>query len=169
MYNEEFRSAAVRKVELRGGRSVRDIAHDLGISTWTLNQWRKQASMSGMKSSSRLKKKSSSSIKGKRSLAEKQYVLLATTNLAEKVLGEYLRREGLHTDDLERFRLEITEHLRGPSRAERSDENKLRLDKERLVKELRRKDRALAETTALLVLKKKADLLFGTIDEEDEE
>jgi len=168
MYTEEFRRAAVRKAELRGSRPVGDIAQDLGVSAWTLNRWRKEASMPGMKISSRMKKKSSS-IKGKRGLPEKQAALLATTNLSEKELGEYLRREGLHTDDLERFKLEITDHLRGPSRAERSDENKLRLDKERLVKELRRKDRALAETTALLVLKKKADLLFGTIDEEDEE
>jgi hypothetical protein len=35
-----------------------------------------------------------------------------------------------------------------------------------LEKELHRKDRALAETTALLVLKKKADLIWGNGENE---
>ncbi len=35
-----------------------------------------------------------------------------------------------------------------------------------LAKDLKRKDRALAEATALLVLKKKADLIWGTKEDE---
>lgn len=84
-------------------------------------------------------------------------------------MGEYLRREGLHAVELERWKVEISEHMRGPSRAERSDENKLRFEVARLGKQLHRKDRALAETAALLVLQKKVGLLLGRTDEGDEE
>lgn len=37
-----------------------------------------------------------------------------------------------------------------------------------LERELRRKDKALAEATARLILKKKAELIWGTLDEDDE-
>lgn len=160
MYTEEFKRAAVQKVELRGSRSVSEIGRTLGVSIQTLSFWRKQVSLGVMS-----KKKSPS----KQSLVDKQDILLKTSAMAEKDLGEYLRREGLHTADLDRWKAEILDHLRGPSRAERSDENKLRFEKIRLEKELRRKNRALAETAALLVLQKKVGLLLGRTDEEDEE
>ena len=40
-----------------------------------------------------------------------------------------------------------------------------RKERERLEKELDRKDKALAEAAALLVLRKKADAIWGTDDE----
>jgi len=36
-----------------------------------------------------------------------------------------------------------------------------------LQRELRRKEKALAEATAILVMKKKAELIWGTVDEDD--
>ena len=48
----------------------------------------------------------------------------------------------------------------------RAEMGKLRAENKELKRDLHRKDRALAETTALLVLKKKADLLWGTGENE---
>ena len=42
----------------------------------------------------------------------------------------------------------------------------LREENKRLKKELRRKDKALAETSALLVLKKKAHLIWGELEDD---
>jgi len=106
---------------------------------------------------------------GKRTLEDKLQILFKTAAMAENDLGEYLRREGLHSDDLARWKTEINEHMRGPSRAERSAENKLRFEVVRLEKQLNRKDRALAETAALLVLQKKVGFLLGRTDEGGEE
>jgi len=106
---------------------------------------------------------------GKRSLGDKQEILLKTAAMPEKELGEYLRGEGLHTADLERWKAEIVDHLRGPSRAERSRENKLRLENVSLARQLHRKDKALAETAAILVLQKKVGLLLGRTGPEVEE
>ena len=44
--------------------------------------------------------------------------------------------------------------------------SELRARNKELERDLNRKDKALAETTALLVLKKKADLIWGTGDKE---
>jgi len=160
MYTAEFKQAAVQKAELRAGRPVSEIARELGVSVQLLNYWRKQASVGGMKKP----KKSPSKL----SLVEKQEILLKSSAMSEAEMGEFLRREGLHTTDLEQWKADILDHLRGPSRAERSDENKLRFEKVRLEKELRRKNRALAETAALLVLQKKVSLLLGRTEEDEE-
>ncbi len=134
----------------------------------TLKAWvQRSASGEGMKNKYRGPKGSASSSK-KIGLEEKLKILLESANLAEAELGEYLRRHGLHKAQIEEWKLELQEALRGPSRAERSNENKLRFEKVRLEKDLHRKDKALAEATALLILKKKASLLWGT-DEGDEE
>lgn len=79
--------------------------------------------------------------------------------------GEYLRREGLHSEHIAAWKkrmeagLEGGGGLSGASRTERAqDKQKIK----ELEKELGRKERALAETAALLVLKKKADLIWGS-------
>ena len=52
------------------------------------------------------------------------------------------------------------------SAAERAEMCELKAENKELKRDLYRKDRALAETTALLVLKKKADLIWGTEENE---
>jgi hypothetical protein len=87
----------------------------------------------------------------------------------EAGLGELLRREGLHEADLERFREEVLEaaakgfeagrHKRGLS----PEQKELRTVK----KELARKEKALAEAAALLVLRGKVQAFLA--EQEDEE
>ena len=50
----------------------------------------------------------------------------------------------------------------GKARAEQAEARRLREENRLLKKELRRKDKALAETTALLVLKKKPSRFGGS-------
>ncbi len=66
----------------------------------------------------------------------------------------------LHTHHLERWRREIIE---GQDRGKGSQSTlrALREETRSLKKELRRKEKALAETAALLVLKKKAAAIWG--------
>jgi transposase len=81
--------------------------------------------------------------------------------LPETELGAFLRREGLHEDDLSRFRDEVRNAAVAgltASKKPRNDEQKRIKDLER---ELKRKEAALAEAAALLVLRKKAGALWG--------
>ncbi len=98
------------------------------------------------------------------SAAEKLQVVVEATALSDDELGEFLRRKGLHASQLEEWHRLATEALSGPKkRARKSPE--ARRNKE-LEKELRRKEKALAEVAALLVLKKKVQEIWG--DEDDD-
>jgi transposase-like protein len=95
--------------------------------------------------------------------AEKLRVIGAAAQCSELELGELLRREGLHLAQLEEWRGEILTALGSPPpRAKDPDGHRVR----QLERELARKDKALAEVTALLVLRKKLEALFGMSEEE---
>jgi len=96
--------------------------------------------------------------------AEKWKAVIEFEALPEDKRGEFLRRQGLHSEHLEGWKksmqaaLELSPKASSSDRAEMSE---LKAEVKELKRDLHRKDRALAETTALLVLKKKADLIWG--------
>jgi transposase-like protein len=96
------------------------------------------------------------------SAEEKVRVVMAAAAVADEKVGEFLRREGLHEEDLERFVEEVRSAaiagLTPAKKSARGDEQRRIKDLER---ELKRKEAALAETAALLVLRKKAGALWG--------
>lgn len=157
---EEFRKAAVVKYYNRGNRTVEEVARVLGVSSWSLYQWSKRyGNAGGMKNHRR---------PAERSAREKLKAVIEFEGLQGDKQGEYLRREGLHSEHIEGWKKRMEAGLEGggglsaASRTERAqDKQKIR----ELEKELQRKERALAETAALLVLKKKADLIWGSGEE----
>ena len=75
----------------------------------------------------------------------------------EEAQGRFLRERGLYSVDIERWREEMLQAL---SRKQSRKDPKNQRIKE-LERELRRKEKALAETAALLALKKKARDIWG--------
>jgi transposase len=97
---------------------------------------------------------------------EKLHVVMEAASLDDEQLGEFLRKKGLHQTHLEQWRLQMLDGLQNgfskkKTRQKKADSKRIRS----LEKELRRKDKALAETAALLVLKKKVQEIWG--DEDD--
>jgi transposase-like protein len=155
-YSPDFKKSAVEKLLGRGTRPVAAIIEELGIPSPTLYQWKMDLAKSGgMKTPSRPQD---------RSTAEKLKVINEYEASPPEKRGEILRRLGVHLEHVEAWTEQVHAALRVGAigkhvqRAERAEDR--RRIKE-LEKDLRRKDRALAETTALLVLKKKADLIWG--------
>jgi transposase-like protein len=95
------------------------------------------------------------------SAQEKLAAVLEAASLSEEELGAFLRSRGLHDAQLQQWRDQMLIGLE-PKPAKRAETKRIK----DLEKELRRKDRALAETAALLVLKKKAQEIWG--DEDDD-
>ena len=156
-YSEDFRQAMVLKIVGPDKRSATSLAKETGIPQATLSTWvRRYSSESGQSKAKRPRDWSAE---------EKLKALNETANLADAELGDYLRRNGLHSVHLEQWRREIIEAVDGKGSRRQKAEDKRRVKE--LERELRRKEKALAETTALLVLKKKAHLIWG--DPEDEE
>jgi len=84
--------------------------------------------------------------------------VIQSSGLDEHGLGAFLRKEGLHEAHLDEWRQQAEAALGSgmePSSSRRKKEV------QRLERELRRKDKALAETAALLVLSKKVRALWG--------
>jgi len=160
-YSEEFRQRAVQKL-LSGPYSLKQVAEDIGIPQGTLFSWKnKYAKSSSMKKSKNKKN-------NKVSAAEKLQIIAETLNLKENELGEYLRRKGLHSSDLEQWKSECYSGLQQTGRPKLDPEVvSLRKDKKDLSKELHRKDKALAEVSARVILLKKSHEIFG-VNEDDE-
>ena len=153
-YSERFKEKLVAKT-LSGRHSVDEVAEAAGVSRTSLYQWLREAKMGSMS-------KEKSSRRRQRSPEEKLRIFTEAESLSEETTGAFLRREGLHEAELVEIQREVRElalaalaprkKAKGPS----AEEKKIR----RLERELARKDKALAEAGALLVLQKKFHALL---------
>lgn len=156
-YSKEFREAIVAKILNPGSRSRTEICEEAGVKNSTVaNGIQSHAKMSGMS------KKSSKNW----SAEEKLKSIIEISSMSEEELGIYLRREGLHSHQLVEWRLEILESLtKKRKNASQKDLRDVKIKS--LEREVLRKDKALAEAAALLILQKKANLIWDRQDEED--
>jgi hypothetical protein len=134
------------------------IAAEAGVPANTLYQWnsdlkRRQARAAGALGSS-----------GNLSAAAKFQAVVATASMSELELGEYLRKNAITKEDLERWR-RVCEGANEPRElAESNYRSQLAAERARnreMERELKRKEKALAEAAALLVLSKKAQVIWG--------
>lgn len=174
VYSDAFRTKMVQKMLMPNARPVSALAQDAGISEGTLYRWKKETILSGM-SSDRSDDKTTPTTKPPHqwSAEEKLAVVLEGAAVAEADLGEFLRRKGVHAAQLAEWRKQVTEGavaaLQG--RGSKADRKAGAMDARRvrdLERELRRKDKALAEAAALLILKKKAQEIWGEEDDTTE-
>jgi hypothetical protein len=90
--------------------------------------------------------------------------VLTTAIMDEDSKGAWCRANGVYPHDLASWRQSATQALAQPEEA-RASPQQTKQDRRRikeLERELHRKDRALAETAALLVLSKKVAAIFNT-------
>lgn len=91
-------------------------------------------------------------------------IVVETARMNETDLAEYARKKGLYVDQIKSWR-DACMNANGGVAKEAARLNREFKASERenrkLEKELARKEKALAETAALLVLQKKADAIWG--------
>ena len=95
------------------------------------------------------------------SSAERFQHLMVTAPLDAVAVGAYCREKGLYSSQLQQWKDDFmkTNDTKEPHAAQ-MELKALRSENKLLKQDIARKDRALAETTALLVLKKKANLIW---------
>ena len=157
-YSEELKTAMVEKMLPAQNVPVRQLARETGIPKDTLYTWRakyRQASGVCVPAHDRPPERWSAE--------DKFAVVLETAALSETELSAYCRRKGLYAEQIEAWK-RACQQANGPQTLSR-EENAQRQAQARRIQELeaelRRKDQALAETAALLVLTKKAQALWG--------
>ena len=162
-YSEEFREQVVRKMMAPHAMSVAQVSREIGVSEQTLYNWRNRFRHEGKAVPADPSNPESWS--GENKLA----VVIETAALNEEELAEYCRRKGLYVEQVMRWREAAAagaDTQRPLSVAERRELQQKRKKTRKLEKELRRKEKALAEAAALLVLQKKAQAIWG--DGEDD-
>ena len=152
-YTSGFKAKMIQRMAGAEGISASSLSEEIGVSQPTLSRWLRDANtLGGMNKSN--KKKRSSQAKSRRTAEEKFRILLEAASLSGEELGAFLRREGVHEAELEEWREKSTNALKDLKRKKSEQTPEARKIRE-LESEVRRKDKALAETAALLVLQKK--------------
>jgi transposase len=158
-YSEDIKKTMVQKLASPGAKSAAMLSEEVGIPQPTLSRWlREYGNIGDMKQ----KKNNYKNMTAE----EKLKLVIEYKNLSEDKRGEFLRKNGLYSSYIDEWEKEMLTALSiKPANSKRKKDPK-DIKIQELEKELRRKDKALAETAALLVLKKKVDLIFE--DQKDE-
>jgi transposase-like protein len=158
-YPPEFKEQALAKVRARGARTVESVADELNMSVGTLRTWIRDARRAA-KSSAPVAFPSGGPV-SEWSPAQRLQALNESFTLSGQALSAWCRERGLFEHQLRQWRESFCAPVAAAPKAALRD---LQLKHEQLQRELRRKEKALAEAAALLVLQKKFQALFGDED-----
>ena len=157
-YPKERKEAILKKMMPPDNQSIADLAKAEGVSEGTLYNWRDEARKQGI-----LLPDGNSSPEGW-TTRDKFAAVVESVLLNEIELGEYCRKKGIYPEQIKSWR-EACEQANDWDKAQNKKLKKQQQeDRQRfksLERELIRKEKALAETAALLVLQKKARAIWG--------
>lgn len=162
-YSEERKQAILSKLQPPLSLSVAEVSRTEGIGLQTLYNWRNHAREQGqpMPSSNRSPDNWSSETK----LA----TIIETAALSESELSEYCRSKGLYIEQIKEWRATALTGFNSSKQQSLKDKRQQQTDRKQikqLERELARKEKALAETAALLVLRKKLDAFWQEFDDD---
>ena len=155
-YSESFRQQALEKVYTRGSGTIEMVADDLNMSKGTLRNWMKADKNNAPARSGQWSKRPQDW-----SLAEHLQPLKESHGLEEKALNGFCREQGIFRHHLEQWQAAF---VTGGAEDTREQLRELKDTKKALTRELNRKEKALAEAAALLVLQKKYRALWEEKD-----
>lgn len=162
-YPLERKEAVLKKMLPPNNISMTELSKEEGISDATLYNWRKQARKQG-----RLMPDSDNSPTGWTS-RDKFSAVMETVAMNENEIAAYCRQKGIYPEQLVQWRSACEQANDWNEASEKELKSATKADRKKvaeLEKELARKEKALAEAAALLVLRKKYNALFE--DREDE-
>jgi len=163
-YSEERKQMILSKLLPPLSMSVAQVSRNEGVGLQTLYNWRDKAKQQGRP------------VPGNKSTSDqwsaeaKLATVIETASLNEAELSEYCREKGLYVDQIKAWK---ADSLRGfiSSREQELEAKRQRQTDQKEIKqlkrELREKEKALAETAAILVLRKKLNALWENDNEED--
>lgn len=153
-YAKELKDKVVARLLPPESASVESVAAEVGISAATLERWRAAALSEPTQQRSW-------------TAAARLEAVLSTAALDEASKSAWCRSHGLYPQELVQWRQAALQALQQPGSATLSANTRQERHRiKELERELRRKERALAETAALLVLSKKLEAIFPRGEDE---
>ncbi|MFS1414458.1 transcriptional regulator [Vibrio sp. 10N.286.49.C2] len=151
-YSQERKEAVLKKLLSPHSRFLTEVATEEGISDATLYYWRKQLRESGVVVAN------SHTPSEHWSAQTKLAIVPATFSMTENEFSQYCRENGLYPEEVQQWRSESMQGFMPSKEGEAETKKQAKADKheiKELKNEFRVKEKALAESAALLVLRKK--------------
>jgi len=164
-YSPERKAAVLKKMLPPNTISLRRLSQEEGISEMTLSKWRAEARAKGM-----FLPDADVTPEGW-TARDKFAAVIETASMNETALAEYCRQRGLYPEQISVWR-DACERANDWERTATSRIARETRDQgkriQELERELARKEKALAEAAALMILRKKADAIWGRAEGEGE-
>lgn len=157
-YSLERREWVIRQMMPPQNRAVSELSEETGITAVTLYAWRRQARERGVAVPGDGKQAADWAS------ADKFRMVLESAAFSEVEVGEYCRRKGVLVEHLKQWREACEQANAVVSQQSREARAQAKVSERRILgleRELRRKEAALAEAAALLVLRKKVAAMWG--------
>jgi len=162
-YSKKRKETVLKKMMPPNNKSIPQISREEGIPESTLYTWRTKAREAGV-----LLPAGSNTPAGWSS-KDKFFAVLETASLSEAEISIYCRKKGLYPEQIQNWKAACEKANDWDKYSSQQFEHAVKKEKQKnkqLARELYRKEKALAETAALLVLRKKAQAIWGTGEEE---
>ena len=162
-YSQERKASVLKKLMPPHNLSIPQVSEQEGISAATLYNWRTNLRIKGHAVPGPVKDSDSWSAQAKFA------AVVETLSMTEEQLSAYCRSKGLYPEQLQSWKqacIDGTEEDNQTRQQARSKAQSDRKEIQSLEKQLRRKDKALGEAAALLLLQKKVQGLWE--DSEDD-
>jgi transposase-like protein len=158
VYSESFKEQALAKVYRRGDRTIQAVAEELNLSVFTLKGWMKKTLPTDQRRTTYRKEKRPEDWRPE----ERLLALQESHGLEGEALHAWCREKGLFSHQLAQWKADFCGQSGASQGREGVRERRaLQEENQRLQRELTRKEKALAEAAALLVLQKKYQALLG--------
>lgn len=149
-YGQAYKDRIVARLLPPESSSVEDVSREVGVSVATLERWRADALANGPGGGSQ-----------RWTAAARLQAVIATAAMDEATRSAWCREQGLYLAELDAWKQDAIAGLGEPRAANAVEARQDRRRVKELERELHRKDKALAETAALLVLSKKLAAVFN--------
>jgi len=146
-YGQAFKDRAVARLLPPESSDVHAVAQAVGVSAATLERWRSDALAQGRKT-------------GGWTAVARLDAVVTTASMNEEEKSAWCRSHGLYPSELVEWRQAATGALEQPGLVSTAPSGAEGRRVRELERELRRKEKALAEAAALLVLSKKLEAIF---------
>jgi len=165
-FTQPFKIQAVEKALSRAsGVTLKEVSVSLGIGYSTLGKWLIESRNHEFESIETSEKKPMTNEKRPQdwSMEERLNMVIACASLGDDALNQYCREKGVYAHHVKQWKKDFSKDNSESTNAKNSQQIKsLNAENKLLKKELNRKERALAETAALLVLQKKVTSIWGS-------
>ncbi len=161
-HSPELKEAVLRRLLPPNNESITKVSREEGIPQGTLTRWKNEAKAQGIAAPSGDNAETWSTM-------DKFLIVVETASMNESDLAEYARKKGLYVEQIKSWRDACINANGGIAKEAASLHHELKEShkaRKQLEKEIQRKDKALAEAAALLVLSKKANAIWGDPEEE---